>query len=210
MAANLYRTSYGVNNLEVPEASITIRVPADKLSEVLTTLKKDAVDVQYENVSSQDVTSEYVDLQSRLEAKQAAEKKLLETLEDAEKTEDVLAVYNQLQMIQTEIEALKGQIKYYDQSAALSSISIRLIAEEGTQPIEIGPWKPTGAAKQAVEDLVRFFQNFVEFLIRFVIYILPSLVMIAIPLGLVYFAGRGLYRRFRKTTPAIVETEEKK
>lgn len=210
VAANLYRTSYGVNNLEVPEATITIRVPAEKLNEVLSALKQDAVDVQYENISSQDVTSEYVDLQSRLEAKQAAEKKLLEILEGAEKTEDVLAVYSQLQLIQTEIEALKGQIKYYDQSAALSSVSIRLVAEEGTQPITIGPWKPAGAAKQAVEDLVRFFQNFVEFLIRFVIYVLPSLVMIAIPLSLVYLAGRGLYRRFRKATPAATETEEKK
>jgi hypothetical protein len=210
VASNLYRTNYGVNNLEVPEASITIRVPAEKLAEVLATLKKDAVDVQYENVSSQDVTSEYVDLQARLEAKQAAEQKLLEFLKDAEKTEDVLAVYTQLQMIQTEIESLKGQIKYYEQSAALSSISIRLIAEEGTQPIEIGPWKPAGAAKEAIEDLVRFFQNFVEFLIRFVIFILPSLVMLVIPLGLVYFAGRAIFRRFRKAAPKATETPEEK
>ncbi len=211
VSSNLYRTSYGVNNIEVPEATITVRVPAEKLDELLATLKKDAVDVQYENVSSQDVTSEYVDLQSRLDAKQAAEKKLLEIMNGAEKTEDVLAVYNQLQQIQTEIESLKGQMKYYEQSVALSAVSIRLIAEEGTQPISIGPWKPAGAAKQAIEDLVRFFQNFVEFLIRFIIFILPSLVMIAIPLFLAYLGGRALFRRFKKAAPKVEEpTEEKK
>ena len=168
--------------------------------------------MDYETTNSTDVTSEYVDLQSRLTAKQAAEKKLLEILDKAEKTEDVLAVYTQLQMIQTEIESLKGQIKYYEQSAALSSISVRLIAEAGAQPIAIGPWRPEGAAKQAVEDLVYFFQNFVEFLIRFVIFILPSLILIAIPLLLVFLAGRALFRRFRKSSPAVeekVEVEEK-
>jgi hypothetical protein len=120
----------------------------------------------------------------------------------------VLAVYTQLQMIQTEIESLKGQIQYYEQSAALSSISIRLIAEAGTQPIAIGPWRPEGAAKDAVEDLVFFFQNFVEFLIRFVIFVLPSLILIAIPLFLVFLGGRALFRRFRKSNPVVEEKVE--
>jgi len=211
VSSNLYQTYYGPYNTEVPEATITIRVPSEKLEEALAEIKKDAVDVNYENTSGVDVTSEYVDLQSRLSAKQAAEKKLLEILDKADRTEDVLAVYSQLQLIQTEIESLKGQIKYYEQSASLSAISIRLIAEEGTQPIAIGPWRPEGAAKEAVEDLVYFFQNFVEFLIRFVIFTLPALIMIAIPLVLVFFAGRALFRRFRKTKVTVEEkTEEQK
>ena len=208
VSSNLFQSYYGPNSVEVPEATITIRVPSEKLDEALARIKEDAVDIDSENVSGQDVTSEYVDLQSRLTAKQAAEKKLLEILDDAKETEDVLAVYTQLQMIQTEIESLKGQIQYYEQSAALSSISIRLIAEAGTQPIAIGPWRPEGAAKDAVEDLVFFFQNFVEFLIRFVIFVLPSLILIAIPLFLVFLGGRALFRRFRKSNPVVEEKVE--
>ena len=210
VSSNLFQSYYGPNSVEVPEATITIRVPSEKLDEALARIKEDAVDIDTENVTGQDVTSEYVDLQSRLTAKQAAEKKLLEILDDAKETEDVLAVYTQLQMIQTEIESLKGQIQYYEQSAALSSISIRLIAEAGTQPIAIGPWRPEGAAKDAVEDLVFFFQNFVEFLIRFVIFVLPSLILIAIPLFLVFLGGRALFRRFRKSAPVAEEKVEEK
>ena len=210
VSSNLFQSYYGPNSIEVPEATITIRVPSEKLDEALTRIKEDAVDIDSENVSGQDVTSEYVDLQSRLTAKQAAEKKLLEILDEAKETEDVLAVYTELQMIQTEIESLKGQIKYYEQSAALSSISVRLIAEAGTQPIAIGPWRPEGAAKDAVEDLVFFFQNFVEFLIRFVIFVLPSLILIAIPLFLVFLGGRALFRRFRKSNPVVEEKVEEK
>jgi len=204
VSSNLYQsfTSFGK---EVPEANIVIRVPSERLDEALGRIKEGAVEVQSENRSGQDVTSQYVDLQAQLKAKQAAEKKLLEILDQATRAEDVLAIYLQVQTVQTEIEQLKGQIKYLEESADLSAISVRLIAEEGTQPIEIGPWKPEGAAKEAVQDLIFFFQNFVDFLIRFVLLTLPALVLIAIPLFLVYLGGRGVNRRNRKSKVSAEE-----
>ena len=209
VSSNIYQ-SYTSLGKEVPEASIVIRIPAEKLDEALTKIKEGAVDVQNENRSGQDVTNNYVDLQAQLKAKEAAEKKLLEIMDTATRAEDVLAIYMQVQTVQTEIEQLKGQIKYYEESAALSSVSVRLIAEEGTQPITVGPWKPEGAAKAAVEDLIRFMQNFAEFLIRFVIFTLPALILIAIPLLLVYLVGRAIYRRVRKSKVVVEEADAAK
>jgi hypothetical protein len=204
VSSNLYQsfTSFGV---EVPEATIVIRVPSERLDEALTRIKEGAVEIDYENRSGQDVTSLYVDLQAQLKAKQAAETKLLEIMDQATRAEDVLAIYLQVQQVQTEIEQLKGQIKYYEESAALSSISVRLIAEESTQPIEIGPWTPTGAARDAIQDLILFFQNFIDVLIRFILLTLPALILIAIPLFVLYLVGRAIYRRVRKSR---VEVEE--
>ena len=207
VSSNLYQSYYGPNSIEVPEATVVIRVPSERLDEALEKIKEGAVDIDHENISGQDVTSQYVDLQSQLKAKQAAEKKLLEILDQATKSEDVLAIYLQVQTVQSEIEVLKGQIKYYEESAALSSISVRLIAEESAQPITVGPWAPSGAAKEAIEDLIRFVQNFVDFLIYFVLSILPALILIAIPVYLVYLAGRAVYRRVNK---AKVNVEEEK
>ena len=206
VSSNLFQsfTSFGK---EVPEASIVIRVPSERLDEALDRIKEGAVDINYENRSGQDVTNIYIDLQAQLKAKQAAEAKLLEIMDQATRAEDVLAIYLQVQQVQTEIEQLKGQIQYYDESVATSSISVRLIAEEGTQPIEIGPWTPQGAAREAIEDLIRFVQNFVDFLIRFVLLTLPALILIAIPLFLVYLAGRAVYRRVRRSR---VEVEDVK
>jgi Domain of unknown function (DUF4349) len=211
VSSNIYQSSYGPNNITVPEGNISIRIPAEKLNDILEQIKNSAVEVQSENVSGQDVTDQYVDLQSRLTAKQATEKKLLEFLDQAENTEDTLAVYTQLQQVQSDIEVLKGQIKYIDQSAALSSVSVTLIAEAGTQPIEIGGWKLQGTANNAVQDLISFTQGFIRFLTRFVLYNLPSLILIAIPLYLIFIGGRALFRRFRKAKPeAEVKEEEKK
>ena len=206
VSSNLYQSYYGPNSIEVPEATVVIRVPSERLDEALERIKEGAVDVDHENVSGQDVTSQYVDLQSQLRAKEAAEEKLLEILDQATRAEDVLAIYLQVQQVQTEIEMLKGQIKYLEESAALSSISVRLIAEESAQPITVGPWTPGGAVKEAIEDLIRFVQNFVDFLIYFVLSILPSLILIAIPLYLVYLGGRAVYRRVNKPK---VDVEEK-
>jgi hypothetical protein len=182
-------------------------VPSEKLDEALTKIKEGAIDVPRENRSGQDVTSQYVDLKAQLTAKQAAEKKLLEIMDQATRAEDVLAIYLQVQTVQTEIEQLKGQIKYLEESAALSAISVQLIAEESTQPIVVGPWKPEGAAKQAIQDLIFFFQNFVDFLIRFALLTLPALILIAIPLFIVYLIGRAAYRRFLK--PRVIVEEAK-
>jgi PAS domain-containing protein len=206
VSSNLFQSFTSLGR-EVPEATIVIRVPSERLDEALDRIKEGAVDINYENRSGQDVTNIYIDLQAQLKAKQAAEAKLLEIMDQATRAEDVLAIYLQVQQVQTEIEQLKGQIQFYDESVATSSISVRLIAEEGTQPIEIGPWTPQGAAREAIEDLIRFVQNFVDFLIRFVLLTLPALILIAIPLFLVYLAGRAVYRRVRRSR---VEVEEAK
>jgi hypothetical protein len=209
VSSNLYQSTYGPNQIKVPEGSITVRVPSERLDEALETIKEGAVDVNYENRSGEDVTEQYVNLQSRLKAKQAAEEKLLEFLEDAEDTEAALSVYVQLQQIQSEIEVLTGQIQFYEQSAALSAVSVRLIAEETVQPIEIGGWRLQGTVNEAVQDLILFTQGFTRFLIRFVLTILPALILIAIPAFLVFLGGRALFRRFRRSK-AVVEPEEKK
>ena len=140
ISSNTYQT-YANNGIRIPEGTITIRVPSEKLTDALERIKADAVEVENENVSGEDVTDQYVDLQSRLKAKKAAEAKLLEIMNQADTTEDTLNVYAQLQVIQSDIEVLTGQINYYERSAAMSSITVRVIATEKSQPIEIGGWE---------------------------------------------------------------------
>ncbi len=61
VSSNMYETYTG-DNIKVPEGSITIRIPASDLDSALNEIKADAVDVQTENRSGQDVTDQYVDL----------------------------------------------------------------------------------------------------------------------------------------------------
>lgn len=198
VSSNLYQT-YTTSSIPVPEASIVIRVPAEKLNDALEKIKADAVEVQSENQSGQDVTSEYVDLESQLKNLEAAEKQLMEIMSKAEKTEDVLNVFNQLTSIRGQIESIKGQMKYFEESAALSAITVRLVAEETVQPIELLGWKPEGTLRDAVQNLIYFWQDFVDFLIWFAVNFLPKLLTIGIvfvlPIWLIVRAVRKANRK---------------
>ncbi len=207
ISSNTYQT-YANNGVRIPEGTITIRVPSEKLTDALERIKEDAAEVENENVSGEDVTDQYVDLQSRLKAKKAAEEKLLEIMNQAETTEDTLNVYAQLQVIQSDIEVLTGQINYYERSAAMSSITVRVIATEKAQPIEIGGWKLGDTASEAVQDLIDYMQGFVQFLLRFIIFILPVLITLALPFYLVFIGVRALVRRSRAKKAAKAQEEK--
>jgi len=197
------------SGVSVPEGSISIRVPVDRLEQALAEIEGDVTEIKYENRDGQDVTDQYVDLQSRLTAKLAAEEKLYQIMDSAETAEETLMVFNQLQSVQSDIEVLKGQINYYDQAAAMSSISVGISADETIQPIEIGGWEFRGEVKDAVESLVRFGQNFVSFLIRFVIYLLPVLLVITLFVWVLWKIFGGMIKKLFKRQPKPAEEEKK-
>jgi hypothetical protein len=201
--------TYVSNGTQVPQAQIVVRIPQDKLDDALTQIKNGVVDVQSETSTGQDVTDQYIDLQSRLTAKEAAADQLTKIMQNATKTEDVLAVYAQLQQIDSDIEVLKGQIKYTEQAAALSSISVNVIAEETVQPIVVAGWKPQGVARDALRDLVSFWQGFVDFLIRFFLNALPKLITIGIPLYVIFLLVRWILRKTRRPKAAAAEDLKK-
>ena len=212
VSSNLYQ-GYTSDYTPVPEASLTIRVPAESLDEALEKIKKDAVEVQNETRSGQDVTAEYVDLKSRLKTYQAAEEELTKLMETAQNSDEVVNVFNQLMYYREQIEIIQGQIKYYEEASALSAITIRLVAEETIKPVTIGKWEPKGVALEAVQDLLDFWKGFVDFMIRFVIFTLPMLVTIGIPFYLAFIAVRWVFRKMRgnkkKVEPQVKEEEKK-
>ena len=194
--SQLYKIQTG-EGLEVPEASITIRVPSNLLQEALGKIKSHVenpdIDVLRESVSGTDVTKEYTDLNSRLKNLEQAEKQLTEIMSEARKTEDVLAVYNNLKQVGEEIEIIKGQIKYYEEAAALSAINIQLKSKESVQPLTIGRWQPVGVARDALQALINTLKFLANAAIWIIIFILPVLLIIAIPIWLVirFFVRRN-------------------
>jgi hypothetical protein len=187
--------------------SVQLRVPAEKLDEALDAFRGLATEVQSEDVSAQDVTDEYVDLQSRLRSKEATEAKLLEFLEEAEDTEAALSVYAQLERIQTDIEVFKGRMQYLEQSAAMSSVSISLTPDELAQPIELGGWNLGAAWRDAVEGLDAVFRFLVEdLLIRFGIPAAAVLLVIALPIvGLIFLIRFIVRRRKARKAPQTAD-----
>jgi hypothetical protein len=202
VSANLYQTRLS-SGAEAPRASVTIRVPAERLNEAIERIKDETDQpVVNENVSSQDVTEDYTDLKSRLRNLEAAEEQLMEIMDSATKPEDVLSVFNQLTQVREQIEVFKGQIQYYEQSAALSSIRAELLPNEAVQPLSIGGWQPVGVARDALQALIRAGQFLATAAIYIVLLILPVLAIIIIP---IYLVVRGLLRWRRRRKAEVSE-----
>lgn len=201
VSAHVYRQKLS-DGQEVLQASATIRVPAERLNEALQQIRAESSKpVMYENIDSQDVTREYTDLQSRLRNLEAAETQLQEIMLEAKKTEDVLSVYYQLTQVREQIEVTKGQIQYYEQSAALSSITVQLVPDAAVQPLTIAGWEPVGVAKEALQSLINGLRGLANIGIWAVLYALPMLLIVLTPFVLVIFAIRR-WRRRAKTKAA--------
>ncbi|NLF00546.1 MAG: DUF4349 domain-containing protein [Anaerolineales bacterium] len=198
ISSNMYRYDEGIR------ASITLRVPAENLDEALERLHELATEVRSENVSGQDVTEEYVDLQSRLRHLEATEERLLVFLDEAEDTEAALAVYQQLQGVQAEMEQVKGRITYLEQSVAMSSITANLTPDKMAQPLQVAGWRPEGTLRDALQTLVRVMQFLVDALIVIVIVVIPVLLAIAVPIVAIILVIRAIvrHRRARKAATA--------
>jgi hypothetical protein len=207
VSSNLFQTTLD-SGVEVPRASITIRVPADKLTEAIGQIETNANRVLSKNDSGEDVTEDYTDLQSRLRNLEDAEAQLREIMASATKTEDVMSVFDRLTQVREQIEVLKGRIQFYEQSAAFSAISVDILADEAVQPLTIGGWQPVGVAKDALQFLITGLKFLANVAIWLVLAIIPILAVIAVPLVLI---GRGLRRRRsrrRQTKPAAYPRDE--
>lgn len=198
VSSNINQSSYGTNGEKYYSGDITIRVPAESIDATLTEIEALAVEVITRQLSGQDVTSEYTDLQSRLRNMRASQERLLTFMQNAENTEARTAVEEQLRQVQGEIEVLEGQIRYYDESAQFSSISVSLEPFIPSQPIEIGGWHPEGVAKEALEDLLRGLQELVDIIIRLGICGLPVLIILALMAAPFILITRAILKR-RKT-----------
>jgi hypothetical protein len=202
VTSNLYKTYVGDAG-ELPEATITVRVPADKLNQMIDQIKAltqdPNVDVKAETISGQDVTKEYTDLRSRLKNLEDTEAQLREIMGSATKTEDVLSVYRELTSIREQIEVTKGQIQYYEESAAMSAIAVLIQAKSSAQPLEIGGWQPAGVAREAIQALVKALQVLANIAITFVLFVLPLGLLILAPFLIIFLIFRRV-RKHRKQT----------
>ncbi|HEV7768018.1 MAG TPA: DUF4349 domain-containing protein [Thermoanaerobaculia bacterium] len=180
---------------ELLRATLKLRVPADKLTSTLASIRRLAKRVDTETIASDDVSQEFVDLESQVRNLEATENELRELLivarQNSKKAADVLEVHEQLTIIRGQIEQAKGRMRYLSQVAAMSSISLEVIPDAIAQPVVEPGWAPLVIVKDALRSLVGTLQWLATVAIWVILYIVP---IFGIP-GLVIYALWKLARR---------------
>jgi len=109
----------------VARGQVTFRVPVEAFEAVLSDLKALGT-YRGEKSSTEDVTSNYIDLKGQLTAWRAQERVYLRLLDRARSIADVISVQNQLQQVQSNIERLQGQVNYLEDQSSYSTIVLAL------------------------------------------------------------------------------------
>ncbi len=112
------QTDYKIEN------TASIKVPVDQFDELVTALTSGEHKLIERKIASEDVTGEFVDTKSRLEAKKQVRLKYLDLLKQAKNMEEILNVQNEINGIQEDIEAAAGRVEYLSHASAYSTVNI--------------------------------------------------------------------------------------
>jgi Domain of unknown function (DUF4349) len=183
------QTAEGKQQLEV---SLVVRVPAAQFDSAMSQIRATGNRVIAQKATGEDVSEEFIDLEARLKTQRALEQQFLEIMKQARKVEEALEVQRQIADVRTDIEKLEGRKRFLENRAALSTISITL-SSPGAIVVNTSGFGRS--VRDAVSESVDFAIAIVLFLIRFVILMIPIVLLILLPL---YFIGRFFYRRALK------------
>jgi hypothetical protein len=117
-------TTSGSNDTRRQQATVQIRVPAEKYTAVMNDLRGLAKEVTAENSQTSEVTGQYTDLQSQLRNLQSTEQQYLTLMGTATTVGDILTVQDRLNSVQGQIEQVQGQIQLIDNLTAMATITI--------------------------------------------------------------------------------------
>lgn len=106
-------------------ANYTLRVPQEKFEQFYAQLGEN-MHVVSRSRSSEDVTEQYTDIETRLATLQTKHERLLSLLEKADKMEDIIALENALADCEYEIDSLTGSKRRYDDLVGFSTFYINL------------------------------------------------------------------------------------
>ena len=177
-----------------PYVNINILIPSSVFDGVLEDIKQLSSIVTNENIYTNDVTEEYIDIESRLNVMLETEKRFIDLLSNAKNVEEIVQVEKEVMRIRGEIDSLKGRMKYLTTTTENSELNLYIIEE---MPISGGDdWSFSDSLDDSLRNFVSFIKNTADFLIGIIVF-----APIMIILGLIaLFSYRFIKKRQLKDT----------
>lgn len=186
-----------LDGLNYKYATVTIGVPVTQFERVLNRLRGISIQVLDETASGEDVTDQYVDLQSQLINLEATRERIKSFLEDATSVDEALRINAELAEIERQIEEIKGRINYLQDRSSYSTITVNIepklpdvIIETPTPTPSV--WKPGETFEDARKAVTRAYQIIIDFLIWVFVVLVP---IFAPPIIILWLIVKWLRRK---------------
>ncbi len=127
---------------------IEIRVKNDEFHHLISAFRKEATFVDEFEVASEDVTEEYVDIESRLKTKRDVRDRYIEVLRNkAHTVKEILEAEEAIRVVTEEIEVIEGRLRYLNDKVNFSTIRLNIY-----ETVKYSQ-KPNTYEKSYVDDL---------------------------------------------------------
>ena len=186
------------------DIKLVVRVPSNQFGRAFDEIKKLAGNTPSENVTSQDVTEDFIDLEARIKTQKALEVQFLEIMRQANKIADALEVQRQIAEVRTDIEKLEGRKRFLENRSSLSTINVNIQTPKPVIAITETGFRQS--LREAVSDSISLASDLVLFFARFLIMMVPVALFVLLPSALMirYFWRRAKRIRLAQAlaTPA--------
>ncbi len=165
-------------------AQVTMGIPSEQFEAAQRRMRALAVQVLVDTATGQDVSEEYVDLQSRANNLEATATRIRDFLKDAKDAEQALAVNNRLTEVEAELEQVKGRMQYLRDRVAYSTLTVNLEPQRPTPTPEPTPtpivWHPDKTVEAAGNTLGSMLRALGDLAIWLGITVAPFVVPVAL------------------------------
>ncbi|HKG59235.1 MAG TPA: DUF4349 domain-containing protein [Pyrinomonadaceae bacterium] len=175
------------------DIKLVVRVPSNQFGRAFDEIKKLAGNTPSENVTSQDVTEDFIDLEARIKTQKALEVQFLEIMRQANKIADALEVQRQIAEVRTDIEKLEGRKRFLENRSSLSTINVNIQTPKPVISVTETGFRQS--LREAVSDSISLASDLVLFFARFLIMMVPVAVLVFLPAALMI---RYLWRRAKR------------
>lgn len=185
---NIYNGSAYYSGRRYRSASLTLRIPADSLDEFQADVASLA-NVTSSSRSSEDVTLQYVDTESRVTALKTEQDRLMELLSQAETMADLLEIESRLTQVRSDLESYTSQLKVLENQVDYATMYLNL-----SEVTEYTPVAEKTRLQKIGEGFVKSLKDLGNGILDFGVWILVELPYLIV-IGLV---GFGLFRLVKK------------
>ena len=148
--------------------NITLKIESDKFYDTMDYIETLGT-VTDKSESVEDITSSYVDIQSRLEVKEQEKERLTELLNNADNISDIISIEERLTNVISDIESFKAQLNSYNDVVDYSSININITESDNNSIIPAKTDFTNKAVynfKTSAKTLLSGFENILLFVIK--------------------------------------------
>ncbi|MBO5137750.1 MAG: DUF4349 domain-containing protein [Spirochaetaceae bacterium] len=167
-------SSYNQEN----HSSFTVRIPASNFDDAMNTIG-DFGKIKYRSISTEDVSEQFYDLQTRLETRKILRDRLQSYLSTAKDMKDMLQIESELNDTLSEIESMEGRMRRLSGQIDYSTINVTIelpyrTTDQGFQWPQFG-----NGFRRFLSNIVDFFVGFFTVLLYIVICGIPIIAAIA-------------------------------